>query len=449
MKKLNLIAIAIVLAAAAAVAQSGNYVAPPPSVLYGSGTGAIGIYATPGNEISQDSNLSDSGTALTYGGTNGIVSNGGFSSSGSSGTGGFKCGQGTEIAPAAGYVGVQCPATITTAFWFNLPGAPAGDTNNHWLISLKDGSGNEVLSFGTLSDVTGSELMTASGTLVQGDFCEFNSSFDCTDSSLLVSNIVSKAGTNVGAAAMTLNMSASTSSSAFVIPNIAGGTSGTTGALTYDTTAKNTHGTLNGSDALVVMESSALTANTIPKASSGTLSGIQASSLKDNGTVITSSEPAKLGNTQLLTSDSSGITATTAATGTVVFTWGALPVSTNFAFHCSGTYTQATAAGGVSIAVQGATNAPTRIDAWASLDSTNPASTNYTGTKAGLYDLTTTTATLVAAVTPGAAGTQYQWMLDGWVEVGASATTLNVIFFSGSSSDSVVIKAGSYCALHP
>jgi hypothetical protein len=190
------------------------------------------------------------------------------------------------------------------------------------------------------------------------------------------------------------------------------------------------------------------TSNVLRKAS-GTLGLTVDSSVADNGNKVSTSEPIVGGNTQLLTADSSGITATTAATGTAVFTWGALPVSTNFAFHCSGTYTQATAAGGVSIAIQGATNAPTRIDAWASLDSTNPASTTYTGTKAGLYDLTTTTATLVAAVTPGAAATQYQWEMHGAIQVGASASNLKIIFFSGSSSDSVVIKAGSFCALTP
>ena len=232
------------------------------------------------------------------------------------------------------------------------------------------------------------------------------------------------------------------------LPSVAACAPTTASQICYDSTNNRIvfgNGTTTG---INLWTTATPSSNVLPKWF-GALGQTTNSSIADNGVKVASSEFLQFGNTQLLTADSSGIIATTAATGTAVFTWGALPVSTNFAFHCSGTYTQATAAGGVSIAIQGATNAPTRIDAWASLDSTNPASTTYTGTKAGLYDLTTTTATLVAAVTPGVAATQYQWEMHGAIEVGASASNLKIIFFSGSASDSVVIKAGSFCALTP
>lgn len=260
---------------------------------------------------------------------------------------------------------------------------------------------------------------------------------------------IGRAIANTAGSAFTLDMSGATGSNAVKIPVKAGCTSGADGAVCYDSTNLNTHVRTNGADSIAATEAAAVAANAVPKATDATHGLLTASSITDNGTKISSSEFLTAGNTQRLTADTGNITATTAATGTVVFTWGALPVSTNYNFHCAGTYTQATAAGGVSIAIQGATNAPTRIDAWAALYSTNPASTTVTGTLAGTFNLTTTTATTVATVTPGATGTQFQWTLEGEVQSGASATTLNVIFFSGSSSDAVVVKAGSYCALTP
>lgn len=152
-------------------------------------------------------------------------------------------------------------------------------------------------------------------------------------------------------------------------------------------------------------------------------------------------------NTQLLTADSAGVTATTP--GTTIFTWGPLPASTNFALHCSGTYSQATGTAADGIAIQGATNAPTRIDAWGKMYVSNPASTTVTASLGSLANLTTTTATSVVTATPGATATIYQWELDAAVQVGASATTLNVNFFTGSGSDALTVKAGSYCALTP
>jgi hypothetical protein len=96
-----------------------------------------------------------------------------------------------------------------------------------------------------------------------------------------------------------------------------------------------------------------------------------------------------------------------------------------------------------------AMNAPTRLDAWGKIDSTNPGSANYTGSAASAQNITTTTATSVVSATPAAAGTVYQALLDGTIQVGASASTLNVNVYTGNASDAVTVQAGSYCELTP
>ena len=152
-------------------------------------------------------------------------------------------------------------------------------------------------------------------------------------------------------------------------------------------------------------------------------------------------------NTQLLTADSSGVTATTP--GTTEWSWGHLTPSTNYSFHCSVLFSQATGAGGVGLSVQSATTAATRWDAWAKLYTTNPASTTVTATLGSTLDITSTTATSVASATPGATGTVYQGELDGTIQTGSTAGTLNVLVYSGSSSDAVTVKAGSFFTVLP
>jgi hypothetical protein len=195
-----------------------------------------------------------------------------------------------------------------------------------------------------------------------------------------------------------------------------------------------------------VAEASIIGANVIPKAI-GTNPGIAASSMSDNGTKVSSTEFLKMGNTQLLTANATPITATTP--GTTVFTWGALPVSTNYSFHCAILYNQQTAAALDGFSVQGATNAPTRLDAWASMYTTDPTTGAVTGSQGSAQNITSTTATSVVTGTPGAITTVYQATLDGTIQVGASASTLNILMFTGSGSDSVTPQAGSYCTLMP
>jgi hypothetical protein len=151
-------------------------------------------------------------------------------------------------------------------------------------------------------------------------------------------------------------------------------------------------------------------------------------------------------NTVRLTADSSGITATTP--GTIFLTFPTLPASTNLSFRCELLYSQATAVVLDGFSVQGATNAPTRLDAWGSMDVTNPTSTTYTGSKGSALNITSTTSTPVVSATPGVIGTVYQAELFGTIQVGASVPTLSVQAFTGNASDAVTVKAGSYCTLN-
>jgi len=176
----------------------------------------------------------------------------------------------------------------------------------------------------------------------------------------------------------------------------------------------------------------------------------QKSTVSDNNGYLTTTDIMKGVNTVILSADSANIVATTAATAVTQFTWGALSPNVSYAFDCHGTYTQATAAGGVSIAIQGATNAPTDIDAWGTIFTTNPASTTVAGTKHGTYGLATTTYTNVVTATPSATATQFEWELHGTLAGAINLqTTLNIGFYSGSASDAVVIKRGSFCTIHP
>lgn len=93
-----------------------------------------------------------------------------------------------------------------------------------------------------------------------------------TDAGFLATNVVRKDAANTGAAAMTLNMAASTTANSLVAPAQAGLTSGTDGAIAYDTTAKNTHIRANGADALAVAEASAIASGFIPMSTSATIS---------------------------------------------------------------------------------------------------------------------------------------------------------------------------------
>jgi len=153
----------------------------------------------------------------------------------------------------------------------------------------------------------------------------------------------------------------------------------------------------------------------------------------------------KGGNSVLLTADSSGITATTPATATTIFTLPTLTASTNYSIHCSGTTTQATAGGGIGISVTFGTTAPTNAELHATV---------ATGAAVAAFSssgpITSTTATAIYTGSTGTLTTQLPWYVDGSIEAGATAPASIIIgFFSASASDSVVVKRDSYCTLMP
>jgi hypothetical protein len=55
----------------------------------------------------------------------------------------------------------------------------------------------------------------------------------------------------------------------------------------------------------------------------------------------------------------------------------------------------------------------------------------------------------VVSATPAITGTVYQATLDGTIQVGSSASTLNILAYAVNTSYPVVIKAGSYCFITP
>lgn len=112
-------------------------------------------------------------------------------------------------------------------------------------------------------------------------------------------------------------------------------------------------------------------------------------------------------------------------------------------FHCSLNWTQATSTAAVAFGIQGATTAPTNINANATSFSSTTAET--TGT---LNGLATTTATPIVSVAPSAITTIWKAEMDGVVEApsNASPTVVNWMVSTATSGDAVTIKRGSACS---
>jgi hypothetical protein len=102
------------------------------------------------------------------------------------------------------------------------------------------------------------------------------------------------------------------SASTMEIPEAAGFTTNVDSTIGLDTTNNNVHLWVNSADSLAAAEASAIAANTIPKATDSTHSLLTASSLKDNGTTVTTTEPFGIGSTPP--------TACGSATGCLAFT---------------------------------------------------------------------------------------------------------------------------------
>ena len=143
-------------------------------------------------------------------------------------------------------------------------------------------SGSNVV---TVSKINGTSF---SGT--NGDVVSFGAANTPSDTGFLATNVVRKDTTNTGAAAMTLDMSNSTTANSLKIPSQAGLTSNGTSSIAYDTTNKNLHIPINGADGLGVGEASAVVANTVLKATNSTQSLAIASSIIDNGTAVTTTD---------------------------------------------------------------------------------------------------------------------------------------------------------------
>ena len=162
--------------------------------------------------------------------------------------------------------------------------------------------------------------------------------------------------------------------------------------------------------------------------------GFGTANITQGGLIVTSA-------TSKLLTNVTGITATTP--GTAEFTWPALTPNVDYSFHCAIMYQQATAASGVGFSVQGAVNAPTRLDAMGTVY-TNNTGTSVQGSAA---NVTTTTATSVVTATPSATATTFQVTLDGTIQVGAITSTLTVLAYTGNAGDAVSLMAGSYCSI--
>lgn len=132
-----------------------------------------------------------------------------------------------------------------------VPSLNCGSTPSLYLNSTA--ASTATLEYGCISGTTWTAISGGGGGAVSSVFGRTGAvvavSGDYT--AALVTNAVSTAAANTGGASMTLNMAASTSASAFRVPNIAAATTTTAGSIVYDTTNKNFHAGANGVDNLV------------------------------------------------------------------------------------------------------------------------------------------------------------------------------------------------------
>jgi hypothetical protein len=114
-------------------------------------------------------------------------------------------------------------------------------------------------------------------------------------------------------------------------------------------------------------------------------------------------------------------------------------------FHCSLSYSQATANVAVAFGIQAATVAPNNIFANGTEQITvGPPATIVAGT---LATLATTTATNIVSGTPGALATNYVATLDGTID-NPGINVLNFMVSTAAGADAVTVLKGSYCRLY-
>jgi len=150
------------------------------------------------------------------------------------------------------------------------------------------------------------------------------------------------------------------------------------------------------------------------------------------------------GNTVFVTGDFTTSGVGTALENITGLTWTFPATALNFSFHCHLAYHQNVATAAVAFGLQDTTNAPTNLMA------VGHSQTNTTAfTEGVLAALTTTTATNVVSATPSAITTNWVAEINGTVEHGATAHTLNLMVSTATAADTVTVLRGSYCALTP
>lgn len=136
-------------------------------------------------------------------------------------------------------------------------------------------------------------------------------------------------------------------------------------------------------------------------------------------------------------------TSATSLTNITGLTW-TMPanVAINLPFECHMAYSQATAAAADAFGIQDVTVAPTNLFATGIMNTNTTAST-----QANLPALTTTTATNIVSATPSAATTVWNVDLHGLIQQpsNTSSSAINIMVLSGSGSDAITVKQGSYC----
>jgi hypothetical protein len=259
--------------------------------------------------------------------------------------------------------------------------------------------------------------------------------------------------TNAGTAAMTLNMAASTTANSFVAPAQAGLTSGTNGAIAYDTTNNNTHIRTNAADSIAVAEAAALAANVIPKQTDATHGLVAASLASDNGTALTYTGTGGVlssGNNAILTTDFTDTSSASLQNVTGLnFT---LPANTarNYEIDCNLMWSQATFSGITDqFGLQDVTVAPTRIDGYGLMSVAGPGAVITNAIYGVLTNLTTTTATAIVSAIPTVATINFaQLHFTVQQPSNASTSVLQIMVSQSTAADVIVVRAGSSCRLN-
>lgn len=174
-----------------------------------------------------------------------------------------------------------------------------------------------------------------------------------------------------------------------------------------------------------------------------TADGGTAPSVNTTGGIFAAGYSSFAGNKAFVTSNFTTANNTSLQTITGL-TFNLLPVALNYSFHCSLSYSQATANVAVAFGIQSATHAATNIFA------NGTEQTNTTAFSGGtLATLSSTTATNIVSATPGATATNFTATLDGTIEEPAfdDGNIINIMVSTATGTDAVTVLRGSYCHL--